>query len=89
MKRRHVNIINLLNLTMVWQNFTKKRKINIFITDSEISERVKRNVETIIIETVVILDADYISYLKAKGHNTNESLYELVALKWMGVRKFC
>ncbi|XP_060600094.1 A disintegrin and metalloproteinase with thrombospondin motifs 18-like [Ruditapes philippinarum] len=54
--------------------------------DSVISERVKRNVETIIIETVVILDADYISYLKAKGHNTNESLYELVALKWMGAQ---
>ena len=31
------------------------------------------------------MDADYISYLKTKGHNTNESLYELVALKWMGV----
>ncbi|XP_045200562.2 A disintegrin and metalloproteinase with thrombospondin motifs 18-like [Mercenaria mercenaria] len=51
-----------------------------------ITGRKRRNIETITIETVVILDEDYISYLRSNGHSTNESLYELVALKWMGVQ---
>lgn len=49
--------------------------------------RYRRNVETITIETVVILDEGYISYLRSNGHSSNESLYDLVALKWMGVSK--
>ena len=45
----------------------------------------RADLPTIHIETVVILDEDYIRYLNQLGHTTEEHMTEIIQLKWNGV----
>lgn len=46
-------------------------------------EAISRNIE---VESVVILDEEYVANMRARGHATNTSLIELMELKWAGVQ---
>lgn len=47
--------------------------------------RQKRSLGSLVVETVVVLDEDYVANIRAAGHDTNQSISDLMRLKFTGV----
>ncbi|XP_045200556.2 A disintegrin and metalloproteinase with thrombospondin motifs 18-like isoform X2 [Mercenaria mercenaria] len=57
------------------------------IPSSNIGERQKRAaIASLNIETVLIVDEEYVQNIRDAGHTTNQSIVDLMKLKWTGVQ---
>lgn len=67
---------------------------NVFNPGSDVSARTdgiegrskRQATNSIDVETVIVLDAHYVANMRAIGHTTNQSLVDLMQLKWSGVQ---